>query len=919
MLHTPAPRASTVRSTRPPQTPAMEPRTFALLLCLLPPGLALIADRGCPSPCYCEWDGALLRVDCSDRGLSALPRNLSALTSYLDLSMNNITKLPVNAFHNLRFLKELRLAGNDLKYIPKVAFAGLSRLKELMLQNNELREVPNEVFLGLHSLQSLRLDANHINMLQPNCFDGLISLRHLWLDDNSLTEIPVQSLKSLSALQAMTLALNKIQHIPDHAFGNLSSLVVLHLHNNLIDSMGNKCFDGLHNLETLDLNHNNLDFFPSAISTLTNLKELGFHSNNIKAIPEHAFVGNPFLITIHFYDNPIQRVGKSAFQRLPELRTLTLNGASQINEFPDLNGTTRLESLTLTGAQIVSLPTSVCDQLPNLQVLDISYNQIEEVPSIAGCQRLQKIVLRHNKIQEITNHMFQELNALRSLDLAWNKIAIIDPNSFTSLPSLTRLDLSWNYLSSFPDTGPPGLTHLRLTGNYELQKLIPAEHFPKLKLIEMVYAYQCCAFEVCKNTFKVPSQWSNDDNSTTGTSNSGNIGMMHIQDESEFEDFLVDFDEDLKAHHSVQCSPPPGPFKPCDFLFGSWFIRIGVWTVVILAVVCNALVISTVFRSFFYVSSIKLLIGLIATVNILMGLSSGVLACLDMLTFGSFALYGAWWESGVGCQITGFILIFASEASVFLLTVAALERGYSVKCAAKCETKSTLVCVKLSVLVSFILALAIALVPSLTFNQYGISPLCLPLPFGDPSAMGLMVALVLLNSLCFLLMTVAYTKLYCSLEKVDLENAWDCSMVKHVGLLLFANCILYCPVAFLSFSSLLNLTCISPEVVKSVLLVAVPLPACLNPLLYILFNPHFKVDLESIRNKTQLGKISNHRSLISVNSEYAEKQSCDSTQALITFSSGGLSYDRTVSLSKPLSNQMTENPTRPEMSPGPCR
>lgn len=82
----------------------------------------------------------------------------------------------------------------------------------------------------------------------------------------------------------------------------------------------------------------------------------------------------------HFYDNPIQLVGKSAFQHLPELRTLyvfifilvffsycntrvvphfhhrnfneidffncrTLNGASQLTEFPDLTGTTSLESL----------------------------------------------------------------------------------------------------------------------------------------------------------------------------------------------------------------------------------------------------------------------------------------------------------------------------------------------------------------------------------------------------------------------------------------------------------------------------------------------------------------------------------------------------------------------------------------------
>uniref|UniRef100_A0A8C2YE45 Leucine rich repeat containing G protein-coupled receptor 5 n=1 Tax=Coturnix japonica TaxID=93934 RepID=A0A8C2YE45_COTJA len=853
--------------------------------------------RGCPAPCRCEQEGMLLRADCSDMGLTAVPANLSAFTSYLDLSMNNITKLPSNPVHNLRFLEELRLAGNGLTYIPKGAFSGLFSLKVLMLQNNQLRQVPTEALQNLRSLQSLRLDANHINYVPPNCFNGLVSLRHLWLDDNSLTEIPIQAFRSLPALQAMTLALNKIHYIPDYAFGNLSSLVVLHLHNNRIYSLGKKCFDGLHSLETL-----------------------GFHSNNIKSIPERAFVGNPSLITIHFYDNPIQLVGKSAFQNLPELRTLTLNGASQITEFPDLTGTTSLESLTLTGAQITSLPRSACDQLPNLQVLDLSYNLLEDLPCFTACRKLQKIDLHHNEIDEIKADTFRQLASLRSLDLAWNKIKIIHPSAFSSLPSLIKLDVSSNLLSSFPVTGLHGLTHLKLTGNHALQSLISSDNFPELKVMEMPYAYQCCAFGACESHYKISSQWNKDENSSTDDFPRKDIGLLQIQDERDFEDFLLDFEEDLKAHHSVQCSPSPGPFKPCDHLFGSWLIRIGVWTIVGLTFVCNALVTATVFRSPLYMSSIKLLIGLIGIVNALMGLSSGVLASVDASTFGSFAQYGAQWESGIGCQMTGLLSIFASEASIFLLTLAALERAFSIKHATKFETKSSIASVKIAIFFCFMLALVIAVIPLLTGSEYGVSPLCLPLPFGEPTAMGYMVALVLLNSLCFLVMTIAYTKLYCSLEKGELDNIWDCSMVKHIALLLFTNCILYCPVAFLSFSSLLNLTFISPEVIKSILLVIVPLPACLNPLLYILFNPHFKEDLGSLRKQTLLWRRPKHASLISVNSEDIEKQSCDSTQALVTFTSASISYDMPTSNSlMPSSYQMTESCNISSVAFVPCR
>ncbi|XP_040347357.1 leucine-rich repeat-containing G-protein coupled receptor 5 isoform X3 [Herpailurus yagouaroundi] len=840
--------------------------------------------RGCPAHCQCEPDGRmLLRVDCSDLGLSELPSNLSVFTSYLDLSMNNISQLPPSPLHSLRFLEELRLSGNALTYIPKGAFAGLYSLKVLMLQNNHLRQVPAGALQNLRSLQSLRLDANHISYVPPSCFSGLHSLRHLWLDDNALTEIPVQAFRSLSALQAMTLALNKIHHIPDYAFGNLSSLVVLHLHNNRIHSLGKKCFDGLHSLETLDLNYNNLDEFPTAIRTLSNLKEL------------------------HFYDNPIQLVGRSAFQHLPELRTLTLNGASQITEFPDLTGTASLESLTLTGAQISSLPQTACDQLPNLQVLDLSYNLLEDLPSFSVCQKLQKIDLRHNEIFEIRVDTFQQLLSLRALNLAWNKIAVIHPNAFSTLPSLRKLDLSSNLLSSFPVTGLHGLTHLKLTGNHALQSLISSENFPELKVIEMPYAYQCCAFGACENVYKISNQWNKDDNSSTDDLHKKDAGMFQIQDERDLEDFLLDFEEDLKALHSAQCSPSPGPFKLCEYLFGSWLIRIGVWTIAVLALTCNALVTSTVFRAPLYISSIKLLIGLIAAVNMLMGVSSAVLAGVDAFTFGSFAQHGAWWEQGVGCQVVGFLSIFASESSVFLLTLAALERGFSVKYSAKFERKTPFSSLKVIILLCAVLALTIATVPLLGGSEFSASPLCLPLPFGEPSTTGYMVALVLLNSLCFLVMTIAYTKLYCNLEKGDLENIWDCSMVKHIALLLFTNCILYCPVAFLSFSSLLNLTFISPEVIKFILLVIVPLPACLNPLLYILFNPHFKEDLGSLGKQTHFWTRSRNPSLMSINSDDVEKQSCDSTQALVTFTSASIAYDLPSNSVSPPAYPVTES------------
>lgn len=828
----------------------------------------------------------MLSADCSELGLSVVPADLDPLTAYLDLSMNNLTELQPGLFHHLRFLEELRLSGNHLSHIPGQAFSGLHSLKILMLQSNQLRGIPAEALWELPSLQSLRLDANLISLVPERSFEGLSSLRHLWLDDNALTEIPVRALNNLPALQAMTLALNHIRHIPDYAFQNLTSLVVLHLHNNRIQHVGTHSFEGLHNLETLDLNYNELQEFPLAIRTLGRLQELGFHNNNIKAIPEKAFMGSPLLQTIHFYDNPIQFVGRSAFQYLSKLHTLSLNGATDIQEFPDLKGTTSLEILTLTRAGIRLLPPGVCQQLPRLRILELSHNQIEELPSLHRCQKLEEIGLRHNRIKEIGADTFSQLGSLQALDLSWNAIRAIHPEAFSTLRSLVKLDLTDNQLTTLPLAGLGGLMHLKLKGNLALSQAFSKDSFPKLRILEVPYTYQCCAYGICASFFKTSGQWQAEDfHPEEEEAPKRPLGLLAGQAENHYDldlDELQMGTEDSKPHPSVQCSPVPGPFKPCEHLFESWGIRLAVWAIVLLSVLCNGLVLLTVFASGpSPLSPVKLVVGAMAGANALSGISCGLLASVDALTYGQFAEYGARWESGLGCQATGFLAVLGSEASVLLLTLAAVQCSISVTCVRAYGKAPSPGSVRAGALGCLALAGLAAALPLASVGEYGASPLCLPYapPEGRPAALGFAVALVMMNSLCFLVVAGAYIKLYCDLPRGDFEAVWDCAMVRHVAWLIFADGLLYCPVAFLSFASMLGLFPVTPEAVKSVLLVVLPLPACLNPLLYLLFNPHFRDDLRRLWPSPR-----SPGPLAYAAAGELEKSSCDSTQALVAFS-----------------------------------
>ncbi|XP_030821538.1 leucine-rich repeat-containing G-protein coupled receptor 6 isoform X2 [Camarhynchus parvulus] len=732
----------------------------------------------------------------------------------------------------------------------------------------------------------LDLSMNNISQLQPHALQHLRFLEELRLSGNQISRIPGEAFSGLYSLKILMLQNNQLSRIPAEALRDLPNLQSLHLHNNRIQSLGANGFDGLHSLETLDLNYNELLEFPGAIRTLGRLQELGFHNNNIKAIPENAFVGNPLLQTIHFYDNPIQFVGQSAFQYLPKLHTLSLNGATDIREFPDLKGTTSLEVLTLTRAGIHFLPRRMCQQLPSLRVLELSHNQIEELPSFHRCQQLEELGLQHNKIQEIRADTFVQLLALRSIDLSWNYIQFIHPEAFVTLHSLTKLDLTDNQLVTLPLDGLAGLTHLKLQGNPALSEPFTKESFPKMRVLEVPYAYQCCAYGSCSSFFRVSSQWEAEDMAPEEEDPHKRTlelfpGHADNHYDLDADDLQLDLEES-KLHPTIQCTPSPGPFKPCDHLFESWIIRLGVWVIVLVSVLCNGLVILAVFASPSYLSPVKFLVGAIAGANLLTGISCSMLALVDSLTYGRFARYGARWETGAGCRVTGFLSVLASQAAIFLLTLAAVQCSLSASCVRGYGKFPSLGKVKAAACCCLLLSSVAAVLPLFSIGEYGASPLCLPYPIpeGKPSTLGFTVALVMTNTLCFLTITGTYIRLYCSLLKGEFSAVWDCAMVKHVAWLIFTNCLLYCPVAFLTFSSTLNLFLITPEVIKSVFLVVLPLPACLNPLLYLLFNPHFRDDFRLLRQKGQdKGSFPQ-----SCRADDMEKSSYDSTQALVNFS-----------------------------------
>jgi slit protein 2 len=101
----------------------------------------------CPQGCKCN-DGI---VDCRNRGLVEIPRQLPADVTEIRLEQNQITEIPPAAFTAYPRLKRIDLSNNEIKNVAADAFRQLKSLKSLVLYGNKITHLPSRLFDLLNS------------------------------------------------------------------------------------------------------------------------------------------------------------------------------------------------------------------------------------------------------------------------------------------------------------------------------------------------------------------------------------------------------------------------------------------------------------------------------------------------------------------------------------------------------------------------------------------------------------------------------------------------------------------------------------------------------------------------------------------------------------------------------------------------
>ena len=103
----------------------------------------------------------------------------------LDISINELTELPVDLFANLNKLEKLNLSSNQLTKLPETIFFNLPSLKELDLSDNQLKNLPENIFANTPNLERLILSSNILKEL-PASTSNLKNLREIDFSGNNI-------------------------------------------------------------------------------------------------------------------------------------------------------------------------------------------------------------------------------------------------------------------------------------------------------------------------------------------------------------------------------------------------------------------------------------------------------------------------------------------------------------------------------------------------------------------------------------------------------------------------------------------------------------------------------------------------------------------------------------------------------------
>lgn len=298
------------------------------------------------------------------------------------------------------------------------------------------------------------------------------------------------------------------------------------------------------------------------------------------------------------------------------------------------------------------------------------------------------------------------------------------------------------------------------------------------------------------------------------------------------------------------CIPKANAFNPCEDVVGYDFLRVVIWVVSITALLGNLTVIIVLLSSRFKTSVSKFLMCNLAFADFCMGLYLFLIAAIDARGVGNYFNYAVKWQLEGGCQVAGFLTVFASQLSIYTLTVITLERWCAITYALHLNKRLKIGLAKKVMVAGWGFSIVMAMLPLVGVSDYSMTSICLPMKIGSYADMCYVLSLLVVIMIAFVVICCCYLKMYCSIRGHDTNTSnSDATVAKRMALLVFTDFACWAPIAFFGLTATANVPLIGITQSKILLVFFYPLNSCCNPFLYAIMTKQFHRDFFMLLSK----------------------------------------------------------------------
>ena len=402
-------------------------------------------------------------------GIAAIDASVTqALTSMtkINLTNNELTTIPANAFSNLPALLLIAANSNQIATIGSNAFNNLPNLLRLELIDTKFFIFPSDTFVNMPKLKFLILGDGQFKTIPNGALTGLTKLDTLHLQDGELLTIELGAFDNLP-LTYLDMSNNRIRTLPKNLFlkhPNPEALTTLKLGGNAFnDSDEQNEFYNPDGWEITDIeliadgdlayqHRLRIDHeLPEDLVvpfTLTG----GFSSLTNVTIPKGSKTSNLFTVFPNYgstsYSLATERTEVSKWSGYIDVTSATYQVDYSLCEGDN----------TLADAVAVALGGDDCTNITESSLSDVSgtlelddYGITSINPSvIQALTSISSLQLGANDLQSIPASAFANLPELDALGLQQNDITTIGANAFNNLPKLIELRVDSNNLGTIP-------------------------------------------------------------------------------------------------------------------------------------------------------------------------------------------------------------------------------------------------------------------------------------------------------------------------------------------------------------------------------------------------------------------------------------------------------------------------------------